>query len=122
MFRNVFCLILLFCFMPNANCESQFDLNFPLKGDSMAKGELRLDALRTVYAISSDYNKKCQAYSIVNTRLIQDEKCSEKSWQEVWTVGRCGILVDVPVLFILDENGIAQHKVNPDEVKMFTGE
>jgi len=124
-FYAVLSLVLMFCFALEMNAQQKFDVNLPLKGESIASKQLQLDTLKAVYAVSGDYNKNCQSYSVVDTKLIhhikdgsgKDGRYLTGYWREAWIVNRCSQQIAVPVLFTLDGKGGAYYSISPSEAK-----
>ena len=106
--------------------KEKLDISFPLKGESIASPQLQYDSMMAVISIASQYNKRCQSYSIADTKLvhgIKDGKVKgnryiEGYWQEAWIVNRCSQQVVVPILFTLDGKGGTYYSINDSGVKV----
>lgn len=121
--------LLLIVFLFTSICvlaKEKFDISFPLKGESIASPQLQYDSMMAVIPIASQYNKRCQSYSLADTKLVhgikkgkvKDNKYIEGYWKESWTVNRCSQQVVVPILFTLDGKGGAYYNVKHSEVKV----
>lgn len=108
-----------------AQSEPNYNIKIPLKGESIASQRLQYDTLPGVISVASVYNKNCKSYSIPYTKLdfgikegvVKNNKYVEGYWQETWTVNRCSMKVDIPVMFVLDGKGGAYYIVHDEDVR-----
>lgn len=124
MFRLYFTLFIVIFASLSVWAEPKFDIEIPLPGESIASKQLQYDTLFAVLPCAGRYNKKCQSFSILDTKLvhnikdgvIKDNRYVEGYWQEIWTVKRCSQQVDVPITFVLDGKGGTYYQVSDSEV------
>ncbi len=124
--KSILVLAVLFLVPSCCFAEPKFDISIPLPGETIAEPLLQRDLLIPVVATAAQYNKKCQSYSVSNTKLVAlkvDEKHVKKgrylngAWVEVWTVDRCNTQVLVPIKFTLDGKGGTYYAISMPDVK-----
>ena len=103
--------------------EKSFNINVPLPGKSIANPKLQYDSLMGVYAAVGAIDQNCDNFSVIDTAVIvspqnlvsKNDNYVAGDWKELWTVNYCGKNAQVPIKFILDEQG-ATYLLNPSEI------
>ena len=113
--KVIFSLIAVFGLSLAVNAYS-YDTNLPLPGSSIADQKLQQESLFTVYMFAHRVaTPDCKDFAIVDTK-VSSEKVDNK-WQEVWTVNACSKSAQIPINFILNENG-ATYAIDPMGVRV----
>ena len=77
---------------------------------------MQQDSLFTVYMFAHRVAAPdCKDFAIVNTAVSQ-EKVDNK-WQEIWTIKACSRTANIPINFILGEQG-ATYAIDPMGVRV----
>lgn len=94
-----------------------YDTNLPLPGTSIADEKLQQESLFTVYMFAHRVAAPdCKDFSIIDTKVSADKV--DNKWQEIWTIKACSKTANVPINFILGEEG-ATYAIDPMGVRVF---
>ena len=113
--KVIFSLVALFGLSLAVNAYT-YDTNLPLPGTTIADEKLQQDSLFTVYMFAHRVAAPdCKDFSIIDTK-VATEKVDNK-WQEIWTIKACSKTADIPINFILGEQG-ATYAIDPMGVRV----
>jgi hypothetical protein len=105
--------------------EPQFFALLP--GTTRADASLQHDGVRHVFMATADLVKDCRRLAVTDTRFedyeggsalkLKPGPAAPRPWRELWTVWRCGKIIDVKLHFVPGAKGTTI-KVNPEEAKL----
>lgn len=105
---------IFFSFLNTLAFADNINTKVPLPGKTIANAKLQYDTLIPVYAVCGSLVKNCRNLSVINTEVVQapadlvikSGRPVSGNWKEKWTVNACGVVVQVPITFLIDATGV----------------